>query len=123
MQGETTMSIMGPGSRLALDTTSWHVRARFEFEDHEGRGRAALVEGASLVLFHTDAHIEALALAEIDALEARTDQPSSIAVHHGGRRLVFHGEVRDVLALQHAAGSPHRRAPAGAWLWAEPDVA
>ena len=117
------MTIMGAGSRLALDTTSWYVRARFEFADHEGRGRAALVEGATLVLFHTDAHIEAVALSEIDALEVLADRPGSIAVHHGGRRLVLHGEMRDVLALQHAAGTPHRRAPAGAWLWAEPDVA
>lgn len=117
------MPIVGAGHRLSLDATSWYVRAGFEFEERDGTGSAALVEGATLILFHTDAHIEAIALADVEALEATAERPGSIAVHHNGRRLVLHGEVRDVLALQHAAGARQRRAPAGAWLWAEPDVA
>jgi hypothetical protein len=120
---EWTMTIVGAGSRLSLDTRSWYVRAGFEFEERDGTGSAALVEGATLLLFHTDAHIEAIALADVEGLEVAAERPGSIAVHHAGRRLVLHGEVRDVLALQHAAGSRQRRAPAGAWLWAEPDVA
>ena len=114
---------MGAGHRLALGSTSWYVRAGFTYEDRDGTGAAALVEGATLLLFHTDVHIEALALADLEGLELMPDRPGSIAVHHNGRRLVLHGEVRDVLALQHAAGARQRRAPAGAWLWAEPDVA
>ena len=117
------MTIVGAGNRLVLGSTSWYVRAGFRFEEHAGTGSAALVEGATLLLFHTDAHIEAIALAEVEGLESMADRPGSIAVHHGGRRLLLRGEVRDVLALEHAAGARQRRAPAGAWLWAEPDVA
>ena len=116
------MTIVQAGSRLALAPSTWHVRAGFEFKERAAAGCAALVEGATLILFHADAHIEAVGLAEIEGLEVIAGRATEIAVHHGGRRLVLHGQVRDVQALQHAAGARQRRAPAGAWLWADPGV-
>ena len=117
------MAIVDAGARLALKSSHWHVRAAFEFTERDGTGAAALVEGATLVLFHADAHIEALLLDDLDGLETRSDRPASIVVHHAGRRLVLRGNARGVNALHQAAGTRHRRAPAGAWLWAEPEGA
>ena len=114
------MTIVHADSRLALAPSTWQVRAGFEFQERDGAGCAALVEGATLVLFHADAHIEALPLAELERLDAIAGRATEIAVHHGGRRLVLHGRVRDVQTLQHAVGARQRRASAGAWLWADP---
>ena len=116
------MTTVDAGRRLALEPSSWQVRAGFEFQERDGTGCAALVEGATLVLFHVDGHIEAIALADLEALDPIAGRPAELAVHHASRRLVLHGEVRDVQVLLHAARARQRRAPAGAWLWAEPDV-
>jgi len=113
------MSRIREADMLELRCTCWHVRGAFEFEERQGMGSAALVEGAALVLFHADAHIEAVALAEVEGLELAPSR-NTMVLYHAGRRLVLRGDVHSVAALQQATRVPQRRAPAGAWLWAEP---
>lgn len=114
------MSMGESSGRLELKGTTWHVRGEFEFEERNGMGSAALVEGAILVLFHAAGHIEAIALAQVEGLEFVPDRLTAVVVYHQGRRLVLQGDVQSMGALQQATRVPHRRAPAGAWVWAEP---
>jgi hypothetical protein len=113
------MALVGMEGLLELKGTSWHVHGEFEFEERNGMGTAALVEGETLVLFHADSHMEAVALAGIEGLEFVPGRLTAIVMYHAGRRLVLQGDVHSMGALQQAAGSRQRRAPA--WVWAEPE--
>ena len=111
------MALVDAG-RLELKGTAWHVRGEFEFEERDGMGVAALVEGETLVLFHADAHIEAVARGEVEGLELMPGRLTAVVLYHGGRRLVLQGDVHSVGALQRAGVPRQRGAPA--WVWAEP---
>jgi hypothetical protein len=114
------MSMAEMDSRLELRETTWRVLGEFEFEERNSLGCAALVEGATLVLFHADDHLEAIALAELEGMELVPNRLTAMVLDYAGRRLTLQGDVHSVGALQDAARTHHRRAPAGGWLWAEP---
>ena len=53
---------------LPIGTTSWRVLATFDFDNQDLNGRAALVEGATLLLLRPDTLLEAIPLVELEQI-------------------------------------------------------
>ena len=53
---------------LPIGTTTWRVLATFDFDNQDLSGRAALVEGATLLLLRPDTLLEAIPLVELELI-------------------------------------------------------
>ena len=91
---------------LPIGTTTWRVLAAFDFDNQDLTGRAALVEGATLLL-RPDTLLEAIPLVELDQVgEADPIIGSDPATFRAmltlrdGRTLALTGELRDLDLLE-----------------------
>ena len=95
---------------LAIGSTTWRVLAAYDFENHEVTGRAALVEGATLLLLRPDTLLEGIPLLEIQEVTEPLlgDTPGgTLSVHltlRDGRSLSLKGELADLDLLQRWVG-------------------
>ena len=96
---------------LAIGTTTWRVLAAFDFVVQDLSGRAALVEGATLLLLRPDTLLEGIPLLEIDSIEdaetvANTVPPilRATVILRDGRSLVLSGDLADLDLLQRWVG-------------------
>jgi len=68
---------------LPIGTTTWRVLATFDFDNQDLNGRAALVEGATLLLLRPDTLLEAIPLVELREIgEAEPVMGSNPATFH-----------------------------------------
>ena len=95
---------------LAIGSTTWRVLAAYDFENHEVTGRAALVEGATLLLLRPDTLLEGIPLLEIQeitepVLGAKITVALTIELTlRDGRPLSLKGELADLDLLQRWVG-------------------
>ncbi len=95
---------------LAIGSTTWRVLAAYDFENHELTGRAALVEGATLLLLRPDTLLEGIPLLEIQEiteplLGATIADTLSVRITlRDGRSLSLLGELADLDLLQRWVG-------------------
>ena len=88
---------------LPIGSTTWRVLAAFDFDNQDLNGRAALVEGATLLLLRPDTLLEAIPLVELQLVgEADPVEGSDPAVFRApltlrdGRTLALTGELVDL---------------------------
>lgn len=95
---------------LAIGTTTWRVLAAFDFVIQELSGRAALVEGATLLLLRPDTLLEGLPLLEIEQIGDAEPVSDGSAIFRAtvmlkdGRSLLLSGELPDLDLLQRWVG-------------------
>jgi hypothetical protein len=95
---------------LAIGSTTWRVLAAYDFENHEVTGRAALVEGATLLLLRPDTLLEGIPLLEIQEITEPvlgatiTDALTIELTLRDGRPLSLKGELADLDLLQRWVG-------------------
>ena len=95
---------------LAIGSTTWRVLAAYDFENHEVTGRAALVEGATLLLLRPDTLLEGIPLLEIQEITEPvlgatiTDALTIELTLRAGRPLSLKGELADLDLLQRWVG-------------------
>ena len=95
---------------LAIGSTTWRVLAAYDFENHEVTGRAALVEGATLLLLRPDTLLEGIPLLEIQEITEPllgttiADTLSVQVTLRDGRRISLKGELADLDLLQRWVG-------------------
>jgi hypothetical protein len=96
---------------LAIGSTTWRVLAVFDFMVQDLSGRAALVEGATLLLLRPDTLLEGIALLEIDSIsdpepagEAASGTLRAVVRLRDGRALTLLGELADLDLLQRWVG-------------------
>lgn len=93
---------------LAIGTTTWRVLAAFEFDNHDVTGRAAVVEGATLLLLRPDTLLEGIPLIEVrevaEPVPAGEGRLSSQLTLRDGRTLTLTGESSDLDLLQRWVG-------------------
>ena len=95
---------------LAIGSTTWRVLAAYDFENHEVTGRAALVEGATLLLLRPDTLLEGIPLLEIQEITEPvlgatiTDALTIELTLRYGRPLSLKGELADLDLLQRWVG-------------------
>lgn len=73
---------------LPIGTTTWRVLAAFDFDNQDLSGRAALVEGATLLLLRPDTLLEAIPLLELDEIG------DALPVGSGGTPAIFRAPLR-----------------------------
>jgi hypothetical protein len=104
---------------LAIGTTTWRVLAAFDFVVQDLSGRAALVEGATLLLLRPDTLLEGIPLLEIDEIgDAETvgETPAVLRatiVLRDGRSLTLSGDLADLDLLQRWVGYLRTRVKRG----------
>ncbi|MBP2646461.1 MAG: hypothetical protein H6Q77_85 [Gemmatimonadetes bacterium] len=88
---------------LPIGSTTWRVLAAFDFDNQDLNGRAALVEGATLLLLRPDTLLEAIPLAELqlvgDADPIANSDPAVFRAQltlRDGRTLALTGELADL---------------------------
>jgi hypothetical protein len=96
---------------LPIGTTTWRVLAAFDFDNQDLSGRAALVEGATLLLLRPDALLEAIPLVELEKIgEAELVGDATPQVFRApltlrdGRTLALTGELADLDLLERWVG-------------------
>ncbi len=101
---------------LPIGTTTWRVLATFDFHNQELSGRAALVEGATLLLLRPDTLLEAIPLTELaligEAEPVIDSDPALLRVQltlRDGRTLDITGELADLDLLERWVGYLHER--------------
>ena len=101
---------------LPIGTTTWRVLAAFDFDNQDLNGRAALVEGATLLLLRPDTLLEAIPLVELEQIgDADPIIGSDPAVFRApltlrdGRTLAVTGELADLDLLERWVGYLHER--------------
>jgi len=105
---------------LPIGTTTWRVLAAFDFDNQDLSGRAALVEGATLLLLRPDTLLEAIPLVELAEIgEAEPVAGSDPATFRtpltmrDGRTLSLIGELADLDLLERWVGYLHDRQKKG----------
>lgn len=105
---------------LPIGTTTWRVLATFDFDNQDLNGRAALVEGATLLLLRPDTLLEAIPLVELQEIgEAEPVVGSDPATFRApltmrdGRTLALTGELADLDLLERWVGYLHDRQKKG----------
>jgi hypothetical protein len=105
---------------LPIGTTTWRVLAAFDFNNQDLSGRAALVEGATLLLLRPDTLLEAIPLAElelvgeVDPIEGVTPPMfSAMLTLRDGRTLSLTGELADLDLLGRWVTYLHERVRKG----------
>jgi len=101
---------------LPIGTTTWRVLATFDFDNQDLSGRAALVEGATLLLLRPDTLLEAIPLVELELMgEAHPVLGTDPALYRAplrlrdGRTLAVTGELMDLDLLERWVGYLHER--------------
>ena len=96
---------------LPIGTTTWRVLATFDYDNQDLNGRAALVEGATLLLLRPDTLLEAIPLVELELVgEADPIVGTDPAVFRApltlrdGRTLALTGELGDLDLLMRWVG-------------------
>ena len=99
-----------------IGTTSWRVLATFDFDNQDLNGRAALVEGATLLLLRPDTLLEAIPLVELeeiaDAEPVFGSEPATFRAPltlRDGRTLALTGELADLDLLERWVSYLHNR--------------
>ena len=94
---------------LPIGTTTWRVLAAFDFDNQDLCGRAALVEGATLLLLRPDTLLEAIPLLELDEIGDALPVSKAGATPaifraplrmRDGRTLALSGELADLDLLE-----------------------
>lgn len=105
---------------LPIGTTTWRVLAAFDFDNQDLSGKAALVEGATLLLLRPDTLLEAIPLVELREIgEADpligTDPAlfRALLTLRDGRTLSLTGELADLDLLERWVGYLHDRVRKG----------
>ncbi len=101
---------------LPIGTTKWRVLAAFDFDNQDLSGKAALVEGATLLLLRPDTLLEAIPLVELEQVgEAEPVIGTDPALFRApltlrdGRSLAVTGELADLDLLERWVGYLHER--------------
>lgn len=94
---------------LAIGTTTWRVLAAFDFVVQDLSGRAALVEGATLLLLRPDTLLEGVPLLEIAEISDGEPQGDEGTLRvtvtlRDGRSIQLSGELADLDLLQRWVG-------------------
>ena len=105
---------------LPIGTTTWRVLATFDFHNQDLNGRAALVEGATLLLLRPDTLLEAIPLVELQEIaDAEPVMGSNPATYRApltlrdGRTLALTGELADLDLLERWVAYLHQRLKKG----------
>jgi hypothetical protein len=105
---------------LPIGTTTWRVLAAFDFDNQDLNGKAALVEGATLLLLRPDTLLEAIPLVELELVgEADPVADSNPPLFRApltlrdGRTLAVTGELADLDLLVRWVGYLHERRKRG----------
>lgn len=105
---------------LPIGTTTWRVLAAFDFDNQDLNGKAALVEGATLLLLRPDTLLEAIPLVELELVgEADPVSDSNPPLFRApltlrdGRTLALTGELTDLDLLVRWVGYLHERQKKG----------
>ena len=101
---------------LPIGSTTWRVLATFDFDNQDLNGRAALVEGATLLLLRPDTLLEAIPLVELeeiaDAEPVFGSEPATFRAPltlRDGRTLALTGELADLDLLERWVSYLHNR--------------